>query len=1240
MKSGWTASVCAVGLVAGLFRAGPSRADYIDDVVSNPMPPFNNFTFVFPNWTMLPTSSFSLLECDDTLCAWCLDSTIVGLTMMNYGTALGGPGQDITGMYFKILCGSTDTAIFTMTYAGMWPIGTDAWPAWTWAGGIPWAVDPNDTKNGCTGLPSLFVYTDVGPCPTPGRTIELGPGYNDIDFGGVTDDCWSTAPWGQITDGNPKRIEYVTKTADKDTAAPGDTISYTVYVGKPGTSFTNFLVFDTMPPYTRLIAGTAFPLADPGWDPDPGPPMRLRWTLTTSGTTGGATVEIRFQVTVDWGNGMFEPESGDVAAPEGERLTNVAQAFWQGIAGCSTPTTVTPPAITTVNRFIFWMVGSNDILFAPRIGLPDDEMTYEIFIKNASPKKTWWDVEVWDTVPAVFDTWGPGYGMEDPCVGWTMTPTGCAPGVPGVLLTGAKGANTVLTWHIDLPPGVTMTLRWNARVRADTPADTTALNSVSLLELGRLMPNGTGHSGRPALFNHQAPIILRTTYLSYLAIGGGTTAWFTCCNDDPQFALQTYWISFYPLNKMTNFSLYEQVHQMDAFAFGGGLSPTISVLTGGCSSGAPSWVPGCGPERAPSFYKPAAYAACPFPTPLHDLFKLVSNSPLSWEMLTADIDSGSEVSTYCPTTSLTYRGYGCYSYARTCLSGNAFFRDGFFLVNVSPAGPTNVHVFSWDSATLTWQYITSSNIDRESVWFFFPPIQNSYKFISSDYPVIIQKGIPDQYSPEFRTMAPQRETGTLVSATLPANFYAFAMIDTATGGSMYVGNMGAVEATYNIWQYSASNTTLPITSIRHQTPFLVGSSGNWKLLRSGDTAGAGQLNNLNPHAYQPGYDTGVIGLRTFYKVELTAGGPIQVVTGYRLHSSYDGAMVLHASNGAQSGNDVWYHNAAYVSFPKDCGPPFWADMYFDVFLPKKGTVVKGYDLQGYSATYTTDGQDQCVAFSALTPPPSPTTRNWRFQSTGGVIAVAMAHTCLLQMKMYTGPFVSTGVHYDVIAPPIVFSGQSFWITVICLEAAGGTKTDYCGTTSFSSTDPSAKIEGVAMDTYNFTWSASSDCSVAPDENGVKLFLNVVFSKIGTQTIIAGDIMDGSIVGVGTCTVVGVDVKFYKDQRLTVAASGDTVRFKVCWSNYSSGSAFTFVITDAVPMGTTYVPEAAVGALNCGSTDGVALDVSYTTVASATMPAAASFGTGNPVGGTRWLRWTVLTLGVDTTGCACYRVKVN
>ena len=64
------------------------------------------------------------------------------------------------------------------------------------------------------------------------------------------------------------------------------------------------------------------------------------------------------------------------------------------------------------------------------------------------------------------------------------------------------------------------------------------------------------------------------------------------------------------------------------------------------------------------------------------------------------------------------------------------------------------------------------------------------------------------------------------------------------------------------------------------------------------------------------------------------------------------------------------------------------------------------------------------------------------------------------------------------------------------------------------------------------------------------------------------------------------------------------------------------------------------ALDCGNTDGVALQVTYSTLSVAVMPGAASFTSGNPVGGTRWLRWTVPVAGVQTSGCACFRATVN
>jgi uncharacterized repeat protein (TIGR01451 family) len=296
------------------------------------------------------------------------------------------------------------------------------------------------------------------------------------------------------------------------------------------------------------------------------------------------------------------------------------------------------------------------------------------------------------------------------------------------------------------------------------------------------------------------------------------------------------------------------------------------------------------------------------------------------------------------------------------------------------------------------------------------------------------------------------------------------------------------------------------------------------------------------------------------------------------------------------------------------------------------------DDNAYSATYTTTGPDQCVAFVNVATVGSGGHRIVRWQTTNP--AIAMYNECQPSHKFFTAPFVQMGVHYQFVAPPVVYIGQSFWMTVIVVAAGGGTREDYCGTTSFTSTDPGAKVENTAMDSYNYTWASSIAPCNAGNDNGVRLFVNVSMTKLGVQTIIGSDTTDGSITGLFSLTVVGVDVKFFKSPPLQVAASGDTVRFKLCWSNYSTASAFTFVVTDAVPMGSVFLPEATVAGLDCGSTDGVALGVSYSTLTSPAMPAAASFSGGNPIAGTRWLRWTIPVVGIQTSGCACFRAVVN
>ncbi|MEK7764600.1 MAG: hypothetical protein AAB368_00045, partial [bacterium] len=220
--------------------------------------------------------------------------------------------------------------------------------------------------------------------------------------------------------------------------------------------------------------------------------------------------------------------------------------------------------------------------------------------------------------------------------------------------------------------------------------------------------------------------------------------------------------------------------------------------------------------------------------------------------------------------------------------------------------------------------------------------------------------------------------------------------------------------------------------------------------------------------------------------------------------------------------------------------------------------------------------------------------------------------------------------YTIITPPLVYVGQSFWITVIVVPQGGGTDTSYAGITSFTSSDPGALLQGVGMDTYNYAW--------IPANQGIRLFINVVFTKLGFQSIVATDTLDGSITGVTAVQVVGADIKLTKEPPLQVNASGDVVQFKICWSNYSTATGSTFTINDAVPNGTVYAPDVLSNHF-CGATKGFGAAVAaYSTdggIGYASMPAGGPATTG-----VTNLRWTIPAVGVMTTGCVCFKVTVN
>jgi uncharacterized repeat protein (TIGR01451 family) len=566
--------------------------------------------------------------------------------------------------------------------------------------------------------------------------------------------------------------------------------------------------------------------------------------------------------------------------------------------------------------------------------------------------------------------------------------------------------------------------------------------------------------------------------------------------------------------------------------------------------------------------------------------------------------------------------------------------------------------------TSAWDFVQTADLYNESLWGFANITRGHYRVISSASPLIVHKGyigvnMGGAYN-DWGTIAPNIQNGNLVNAAL-GTYYLVAghtpgATDVAIVGNIRNAAAGASDATYDIYKYVPLDMSAKSPSPPNISPDMVGVAGIWSLQASGETAPSCLVPGLpgnNAHIYGAGYDNSIFvsQLRAYKIVQTGSYTPIEVYCGRNIVDRYSGGNMLHAAMdsggfiGSQVGTEFWLHGYAPAHV---CGKGDTTQIeVFDVFSPRVNVSVRCQSSDGYDSVYTTNDTDECVSFKAITNAAGGARRNWRITvlssppalNSGDCIGQWIA--CNIGEKFYTAPFLQRGVFYDITVPPTVFVGEEFWITVTVVETNYNIKEDYCGTSSFTATDPGAKIEGVPMDTYNYTWhSSKAACSGSPNDNGKKVFVKVSFTKLGMQTIVASDIADGSITGLATVMVVGVDVKLNKEPRLGIQASGDNVVFKVCWSNFSDASAMTFVVTDAVPMGTTYVTVGGTANLICGPVRGPApvIDVAYSTATSTTPP--ATFTTGNPVAGTRWLRWTVKHVYIESTGCVCFNVSVQ
>ncbi|MEK7767603.1 MAG: hypothetical protein AAB368_15340, partial [bacterium] len=562
-----------------------------------------------------------------------------------------------------------------------------------------------------------------------------------------------------------------------------------IYWSNPGSSPLNWItVLDTIPAYMHIVPGSANPPADVGFDPDPGPPTRLRWTFNNPAGTG--TRAITFQATIDWGNGeAFEPGSGDLAAPEGSFMSNSADMAWDPPAACARSGQTSNAVTTVVQRYLFWKVGDQDMLFAAKPGMPDDEIIYDLFVRNVSTLRTWWNVRIWDTVPPQIDAWAPNMGFEDPCLGWTMSPSGCAAASPGA---GVSGGNTILNWTLDLPPGGTGTLRWKGKLKPTTAGGTKVRNLASIQSYGSPRKvGGSGDSRNERSFTHQAEVVLRTTYVSYVGWAAGDSGLSDC-----PAPWTTYFISFFPLNKAADFALYKKWCGQDAlsnggcaaFATSGGVSPSINEFVGTCTGGpALDWEMGCKAERAPARYVPSVLLGGIAPgSPFNWIHKMVSNAPVIWELDTCFSHSGSDADTYIGASSLTFSGYVLYTTARREESNTTPQQDDVLhIVNTDDGQPTSIYVFVWDAPTLKWTFIRNQELYNGSHWSLEPGIPGApavpwqhIRVLSSNTPLIVHKafegiGIGGSYN-DLGTQAPNRENGGLVSGTIPATFYLYA----------------------------------------------------------------------------------------------------------------------------------------------------------------------------------------------------------------------------------------------------------------------------------------------------------------------------------------------------------------------------------------------------------------------------------------------------------------------------------
>ncbi|MEK7764601.1 MAG: hypothetical protein AAB368_00050, partial [bacterium] len=247
---------------------------------------------IFPNWNLAWVGSYDIWLYDTTAGA----ENIKGVTIVNFagtGPTAAQAVTDIKNVYVRAQCATADTGYLTLTYAGLYSHVDDmmaplpvSLPAWTWAGT---GADLGGCAEFVVGAGAVFsfdVYVDVASCARDGREVWMGIPYNQDTTqtyftqseGGISDNTgswWCEAPDYELFPTAASQIHSVFKSSDVQYAAPGDTVSFTIFYGRPGAAATlsGIDIIDSLPPYMHYVGGSAIPPPVAGWDPAPGPPL-------------------------------------------------------------------------------------------------------------------------------------------------------------------------------------------------------------------------------------------------------------------------------------------------------------------------------------------------------------------------------------------------------------------------------------------------------------------------------------------------------------------------------------------------------------------------------------------------------------------------------------------------------------------------------------------------------------------------------------------------------------------------------------------------------------------------------------------------------------------------------------------------------------------------------------------------------------------------------------------------------